>query len=437
VNLEKNFSGAGREEIFESIVLDILAEKPLLKLIGKEGAGKSFLCRLIENRLQNTYPVVLLENPGSAFEDLLWMVWGKLGGEQQHPPEQMEVLPELQRLLERTRDPGKRVVLIIDEAEKLFLASLERLVRHVNEGSGGLRLTLLLAGHPGLDENLKQIGALGSGVSFSSTYTLSDLSESATRQYLRFRVEAAGMSREHFAEVFTEEVVAKIFTAAKGNLKLINILAEEAQQNFCAEKSFMALLDRVEPGTSVEPAPRPSRMLLLSELLRSNPMLTGALAGSIVLVLGIGLFLNFMGTTPPGDKHLSPQVPPQFAIRPQPLRQHGQSDPQAIVQERLKAGGDWMTGLYQEKYTIQLMKLSSPMAESRLAETLAMEEYASILDQVYSLRRQNPPTLFVYYGVYDSLDAAREARNSMPVFLRKHQPYPLSISEAKEKVDNN
>ena len=66
-----------------------------------------------------------------------------------------------------------------------------------------------------------------------------------------------------------------------------------------------------------------------------------------------------------------------------------------------------------------------------------MEEYASILDQVYSLRRQNPPTLFVYYGVYDSLDAAREARNSMPVFLRKHQPYPLSISEAKEKVDNN
>ena len=197
----------------------------------------------------------------------------------------------------------------------------------------------------------------------------------------------------------------------------------------------MALLDQVEPGTGAEVEPRPSRTLLLYDLLRSHPIFTVALSGAIILVLGIGLFLNFMTTSPPRDEPRLSRTSSQSSTNPQIMPQHGQPDPLAVLQERIGASGDWLAGLNQGRYTIQLMRLSSSMAQSRLAETLAMDEYAPILNQIYILHSQTtPPTLFVYYGIYDSLDVAREARNNMPVFLRKHQPYPLSISEAKGKI---
>ncbi len=436
VDMEKFFQGAGRKEIFQSLIVDILAEKPLLKLVGKEGSGKTGICRLIASRLPDASLVVSLRDPSGSFEELLRMVCLELGMEPRRPSDQVEALSEVQRLLTQAHDQGKRVVLVIDEAEKLFLATLERLVRHVSGGDGELQLTLVLVGRPELDDKLKQIASLSTGVSFSNSYTLADLSESETRQYLRFRVETAGMSRAHFSEVFTEEVVNKIFTVAKGNLRLVNMLAEEALQSFGAEKSFMALLDQVEPATGIEPEPRPSRRLLLNDLLRSRPIVTTALIGAVVLVLVGGLLLKFMSTAPPRLEPVRREASVQVATHPRPVApQQGQRDPQAILQDRLKAGAEWLAGLYQEKYTIQLMMLSSPMAQSRLAGTLATEEYAPFLDQIYILRTQaTPPALLVYYGVYDSLDGAREARNSMPFFLRQHQPYPLSISQAMEKM---
>lgn len=81
------------------------------------------------------------------------------------------------------------------------------------------------------------------------TIQLEPFTEGDTRQYLRHRSTAAGMSREHFAEVFTDPVITKIIATAQGNPRLINTLAEEALKNFCAEKSFMVLLDHVEPET--------------------------------------------------------------------------------------------------------------------------------------------------------------------------------------------
>jgi hypothetical protein len=34
------------------------------------------------------------------------------------------------------------------------------------------------------------------------------------------------------------------------------------------------------------------------------------------------------------------------------------------------------------------------------------------------------------------MDAARQARNTMPIFLRKHPPYALSIADALTKTED-
>jgi septal ring-binding cell division protein DamX len=125
-----------------------------------------------------------------------------------------------------------------------------------------------------------------------------------------------------------------------------------------------------------------------------------------------------------------------MASNSRPGASGGQRDGEAIFRERLGASANWLAGMYKGKYTIQLMMLTSTSAQSSLAGTLASDDFFPIRDQFYILRkRTNPPALFVFYGIYDSLDAAREARNGMPVFLRKHQPYPLSIGEAMRKIE--
>ncbi|MDD2464386.1 MAG: AAA family ATPase [Desulfobulbus sp.] len=439
VNPEIFFPGSRKEMACQSLILDIVAGKSLLKLIGREGSGKTLICRLIEERLPESCHVIVFEHPIGSFDDLLRIVCLDLGMPPGLPHAQGTVYSLAQQVLAQQQAHGIRVVLLIDEAEKLFLTVLERLVRHVGKGDDDLLLSLVLVGRPSLDANLEQMASCSTQTTFSNTYVLEELSESETLQYLRFRTSSVGMSDEQFAEVFTEGVVSTLYNAAKGNLRQINILAEKVLQDFCAEKSFMVLLDQVEPEATTAPVPRQSRTLLMYDLLRGHPILVGALAGSFVLVLGIGLFLNRVDQQAPSEtinRSSSLHTSSLAFTNPQPLSQLSQIDGEKIFCERLGASADWLAGMHQGKYTIQLMMLSSPTAESSLAGTLATSDYAPILNQVYLQQKQtNPPTLFVFYGIYDSLDAAREARNSMPVFLRKLQPYPLSISEAVRKIE--
>ncbi len=49
-------------------------------------------------------------------------------------------------------------------------------------------------------------------------------------------------------------------------------------------------------------------------------------------------------------------------------------------------------------------------------------------------RPVDPPVVLVFYGMYPSMAEARNARNNMPIFLRKHHPYAISVRGAVEKA---
>lgn len=427
-------------EIGQSLIQDILAGKLLLKLVGRDGDGKSLLCKVLEERLPDSYQVVVLQDPSGSFEDLLWLMGRALSMEVGEIASRESLVEQGRQLLAGQQATGIRRVLIIDEAEKMFAATLERLLRTIDDGDGASNLTLLLVGRPGLDEQLAQIAALGTAVVFDASYQLEPFTESDTRQYLRHRSTAAGMSREHFAEVFTEPVITKILANTQGSPRLINTLAEEALKNFCAEKSFMVLLDHVEPESEQPALPRSNRILEFYELLLDHKRITLAVVAVMVLFLVIGILLSRSGS---GTKPLVTPAIRETALTPTPETnptsappRRDQRDGEALFRERLGASASWLAGMYKGGYTIQLMMLSSTSAEYSLADTLVQDDYYPLRDQFYILRKlTNPPTFFVFYGVYNSLEAAREARNSMPVFLRKHHPYPLAIGEAMRKIE--
>ncbi len=107
----------------------------------------------------------------------------------------------------------------------------------------------------------------------------------------------------------------------------------------------------------------------------------------------------------------------------------------ALYQERLAAGARWLVGGGSGRYTVQLMVLTSDQAEDNLKQVLADKDYRAIADDLFVLRRLgSPPTVMLYYGEYRTLDAAQRARNTLPVFLRKHDPYPISVNAAVEKT---
>jgi septal ring-binding cell division protein DamX len=182
-------------------------------------------------------------------------------------------------------------------------------------------------------------------------------------------------------------------------------------------------------------------------LLRSHKFFTGAIVGAVIAVLLTGfLLMGKSGDRPSpmparegGEISLTTDKENEGAVpggqSPVPGAPE-QRDGDKLFRERLAASANWLTGIHKEKFTIQLMLLVSEQAQASVAATLAQEEYSPIVDRLYILRKKTtPPTIFIFYGLYDSLEAAREARNNMPVSLRKHHPYPLAVADALKKLE--
>ncbi|NNK93497.1 MAG: hypothetical protein HKP41_04010, partial [Desulfobacterales bacterium] len=108
-----------------------------------------------------------------------------------------------------------------------------------------------------------------------------------------------------------------------------------------------------------------------------------------------------------------------------------------IYKKRLAAGARWLVG-GGGKYTVQLMVLTSDEAEENLKNMLKEKNYLVASDQFFILRRVGTiPTVMVFYGEYPTLAAARNARNNLPVFLRKHHPYAISVKGAVAKTNTS
>lgn len=508
------FPEAGRDEILKALREELQAGKPLIRITGSEGSGKTMLCRLLLSQpLGDGFEVVYLDNPVGSFDDLLHVVCLDLGMEPATVPDR-DMLSELRMLLARRKDEQGKVVLVVDEAEKLFLATLERLMRAICDVGRDHVFHVILVGRPALNANLDQLTVYCSDVDIKGGYVLEPLTEEETARYLKFRMMAAGLSPDSREEIFTNGAVHKIFESAGGNPRLINILAEEALQASCTDKSFLVLLDHVA-GQDDKSEKKAFRLPISVGLPEKKLLFLG---GGALAVLFLLIFLFAGGgdeerTEPVSEgehpveiapvaqppEFLPEQVepstgvivsaaeeeqPPAPVVKPalpvvqpdgiieltadkvkslpairddaepatvEPERSRStvsgsvaavtvdsaSRNGELLYQERLRASAKWLAGAYHNTYSVQLMMLASEQAALNIKKMLVQDEYFAIKDNLYILRKKtSPPTLFVFYGAYDSMEQARQARNNMPLFLRKHHPYALSISDAMKKTED-
>ena len=490
VNPGNFFPGAGRADICKALLRDIRKGEKFAFLVGGEGSGKTLLCQVLARRLGGSVEVIYVENPMGSFDDLLRLVCVDLGIGPDLDKEDM--VSAFKAALEKRKAEGQHVVLIIDDAEKIFLAALERLLRLLCDVGQQGNFTLILAGRSALVANLEQLTVYCTGVDLAHGYELEPMDSGETRQYLLHRLVVAGLKEQQLQDVFADQAVDKIYQAARGNPRMTNILAEEALRTSSDEKSFMVLLEHV--GGATEKRQEPSGKGRLSAATRKRKTLLLA-AGACVLAIVVG-FVFFSGrktdrpisvTTPAivnkmppvsektarqiepaarknvepseqprkdtspydrqGVEQTSPRTAPSAPLSSEvktevkegkkAVSQHAGRDGRALFDKRVRASAAWLSGAYTGKYTIQLMMLTSESARKNVEKLLTKPSYFSILDKLYILQKKTtPPTLFLFYGTFPSMDAARQARNTMPIFLRKHHPYALSIADALTKTED-
>ncbi len=231
-DIELFFPEAGRTTLLRRVYADLQTGSAVLRIIGSEGTGKTMLCQMLVHLLPDEFHPVFLTEPGDSFDELCQSIFLQLDGE----PNQ-ETVTDLPALAEHYQGQGKQLLLLIDQAEKMFPAALERLSRIAFAAKGSSSFfQVILAGQPVLNEGINQLTSYCADIDIPTGYTVAALTEEETRAYLNFRLKAAGLSTAAIGQAFSQEAVRKIFTQTQGNLRQINQLAAQALQKLCEGK---------------------------------------------------------------------------------------------------------------------------------------------------------------------------------------------------------
>jgi type II secretory pathway predicted ATPase ExeA/septal ring-binding cell division protein DamX len=255
VEISRFFPGGKRGEILDSLVDAITAGIPIVTLTGEEGSGKTMMCRMVEDSLSSRYAVVLFPQTVDSFEDVVKVVAQRLGME----PLSLtagDIASLLQAIISLIHNRNIRLLLIFDEAERVYLATLERIRKMLDlANESGVFMQIVLAGKMGLHNNFKHLALCNFQQAEEVHFSLEPLTGDETYEYLN---QAMKGERAERRGIFTHEVAAKIFSSARGNFRLINGLADEALQTLAADTSFLVLLDSVQENQEKS---RPRRRL--------------------------------------------------------------------------------------------------------------------------------------------------------------------------------
>ncbi len=238
-------------EAFNLLQIALANGEGFIKVVGEVGTGKTMLCRKLLNTLDESYHTAYIPNPSLDPEALYRAVINELNvadtqTDQEDDldnhmlsfvdqvfagtPEKPQGLHEFQKLINKKLISfaalNKKVVLVIDEAQSMSVATLEalRLISNLETETRKL-IHIVLFGQPELDrlldqENLRQ---LRQRMSFS--YQLKPLTLEGARSYIQHRVATAGYDRD---SLFNDKAIKLVFRASGGIPRIINILCHKA-----------------------------------------------------------------------------------------------------------------------------------------------------------------------------------------------------------------
>ena len=225
-NTDFFFAGGNRGPILEALVYAITHGEGIVKVTGEVGSGKTMLCHMLPPRLPPHIVTVYIANPSVAPEEILHAIAFELQLEVGRGAPRLEVMQALHDFLIQRHAEGKRVVVFVEESQSMPLATIEeiRLLSNLETKHDKL-LQIVLFGQPELDDNLRQPNLRPLRERITHSFRLEPLSQGEIREYLMFRMRAAGYRGP---DLFSNSVVSQIARASQGLSRRVNLIADKA-----------------------------------------------------------------------------------------------------------------------------------------------------------------------------------------------------------------
>jgi len=228
---------------------------------GEIGAGKTTLIRALLKKMTGDCVIGLINNTHESFGDLMGWVLDALDIETSSKDNAGRYRDYINFVVQRHAE-GKRVVLIIDEAQNLSVKSLEelRLLSNVNIDSD-IFLQLILTGQPELIDKLNKPELEQFAQRIGVEFHLKALDFEETQKYIVHRLQKAGAT----SLIFSYEACAAIYCYSEGIPRRINNLCDFAMVYAFADdiksikiKTILCMMEDKKASRIIKPKTNPS-----------------------------------------------------------------------------------------------------------------------------------------------------------------------------------
>ncbi|HET7395326.1 MAG TPA: AAA family ATPase [Gammaproteobacteria bacterium] len=196
-----------------------------IQLTGEVGTGKTTLVRSLLEKLPDNVDAALIINPRVSVMEFLCSICRELDVAVTPEASPQQFIDALNSRLLETHAAGRRVVLIIDEAQALSADVLEqvRLLTNLETRTQKL-LQIILVGQPELREVLARQDLRQLAQRVTGRYHLEPLTTRETSAYVHHRLSVAGA----IAPIFAKSALRTLQHVTGGIPRLINVICDRA-----------------------------------------------------------------------------------------------------------------------------------------------------------------------------------------------------------------
>lgn len=216
--------GEKHSEALATLKYGILENKGFLLLTGDVGTGKTALINRLVRIIDVAAIVAKVPDPGLSSLDFFNFLAVELKMNKQFDSKGAFLI-QLKQYLHKAYSNRKKVLLIVDEAQRLNHELLEqiRLLSNIELQNSKL-INIFFVGQTEFGEMLMEDRNRAVRQRITVSYHIKPLTEAESRYYIKHRLKVAGANRE----IFAKDAVHEIFSFSGGYPRLINILCDHA-----------------------------------------------------------------------------------------------------------------------------------------------------------------------------------------------------------------
>lgn len=203
----------------------VLTRSPITVVTGEVGVGKTTLVQKLLQTLDDDITLGLVSNAQGGRGELLQWALNSLGVDTDLTAAYVTLFQQLQDFVIEEYASGRRVILLIDEAQNLSIEGLEelRMLTNINSNKDEL-LQLILVGQPELRQMILRPELRQFAQRVTATYHIGSLDQAAVAGYLKHRLQHVGGTGAEF----TDDAIALVHIHTHGIPRLVNKLCDIA-----------------------------------------------------------------------------------------------------------------------------------------------------------------------------------------------------------------